>query len=84
MYYCISILLVLSILCILLFHFRKKRIIKKICCMNICEKLTLLDDLVTPFGYFYDREQDVFSSTIHAWQREYGLSLIHISEPTRH
>lgn len=74
MYYCISILLVLSILCILLFHFRKKRIIKKICCMNICEKLTLLDDLVTPFGYFYDREQDVFSSTIHAWQREYGYN----------
>ena len=62
------------ILLLLLFlnHRRRKKIIKKICCMCMCDKCTLLNELVEPFGYYYISAQDIFTSRIDAWQRELG------------
>lgn len=36
------------------------------------EKCNILNDLVYPFGYCYVDSQDIFSSLLDAWQREFG------------
>lgn len=36
------------------------------------DKCRLLDDLVRPFGYSYVVSQDLFTTRIDAWQREFG------------
>lgn len=51
---------------------RRKKIIKKICSMCMKEKCHLLDELIEPFGYSYVLSQDIFTSRIDAWQREFG------------
>lgn len=53
-------------------HFRRKKIIKKVCSMCMDEKCRILSDLIQPFGYSYILSQDIFSSRINAWQREFG------------
>lgn len=61
---------VLFFFCISLY--RRKKIIKKICSMCPDEKCRLLNDLIRPFGYLYVSPQDLFSSRIDAWQRDFG------------
>lgn len=66
---------------ILLFFFfcnfwRKKSIIKKLCCMSSDEKEILLSSLTIPFGFHYCDFQQVFSSTVDAWQKEFGYCTI--------
>lgn len=51
---------------------RRKKIIKKICSMCMKEKCHLLDELIKPFGYSYVLSQDIFTSRIDAWQRDFG------------
>lgn len=72
MYFLFSIffLIVLFLYCIN--HWRKKKIIKKICSMCVDEKYHLLNELIKPFGYSYVLSQDIFTSQINAWQREFG------------
>lgn len=53
-------------------HFRRKRIIKKICSMSMDEKCRLLENLIEPFGCSYIPSQDIFSTRIDAWQRNFG------------
>ena len=53
-------------------HFRRKKIIKKICSMCMDEKCRILSDLIEPFGYAYVLSQDIFTSRIDAWQRQFG------------
>lgn len=77
MYIIISSVLILSILCFLIFHWKKKKIIKKLCCMSSCEKCHILNELVNPLGYEYDKEQDIFTSTPDAWQKKYGYGTIY-------
>lgn len=67
---------------ILLFFFcisfwRRKRIIKKVCCMCMEEKCNILDQLIRPFGYSYIASQDIFTSRIDAWQREFGYCALY-------
>ena len=77
MYITITILLILAILCMIIFHFRKKKIIKKICCMSCQSKCCLLNEIANPFGYCYNQSQDIFSNTPDAWQKEYGYGNIY-------
>lgn len=77
MYITITILLILAILCMIIFHFRKKKIIKKICCMSCQSKCCLLNEIANPFGYCYNQSQDIFSNTPDAWQKEYGYGTIY-------
>ena len=72
MYFFLSFLLLFVLCGMLFFHKRKKKICKKICDMPEHEKCEKLTDLITPFGYSYDYCQDVFSSTLDAWQRDFG------------
>ncbi len=51
---------------------RRKRIIKKVCRMSCEEKCEMMNALVEPFGYAYIVSQDIFTSRIDAWQRQFG------------
>ncbi|MBQ2239007.1 MAG: DUF4474 domain-containing protein [Lachnospiraceae bacterium] len=42
--------------------------------MNPCEKCKKIEELITPFGYCYNYKQDIFSTTIDAWQRDFGYT----------
>ena len=72
MYLFLTIAIPFFLLLILLTHFRKKRIIQKVCALSMCEKCKLLDELMAPFGYCYIPSEDVFSSRLDAWQRKMG------------
>ncbi len=63
------------IICIFFFYlrfYRKPCAIRKVCRLCVKEKCCILSDLITPFGYAYDEQQDIFTSRIDAWQRHYG------------
>lgn len=72
MYLLSGLLLLLCIFFFLLNRHRKKCIIRKICEMEPCEKLRLLDELARPFGFFYICQEDIMTSALDAWQRKFG------------
>lgn len=53
-------------------HHRKKCIVRKICSMSLQEKCCKLNTLIEPMGYAYLADQDIFTSTRDAWQRQLG------------
>lgn len=53
---------------------KRKKAIKKLCLMCTCEKFALLNELLGPFGYSYCPSQDLITSRIDAWQRDYGYT----------
>lgn len=77
MYLLLGILLPLLCLSCLVFHWRKKRIIQKIHNMCLEEKCTILEELIAPFGFSYVPSQDIFTSRIDAWQREFGYCTLY-------
>ncbi len=77
MYIIMGILLIIAILFLLIFHWKKKRIIKKICAMSMCYKCQLLNELTEPLGYYYDPTQDLFTNYNDAWQKVYGYGEIY-------
>lgn len=77
MYYFLLILLFIAFFFCIFFHCRKKKIITKIKCMKKCEKCTLLDELVKPFGYCYHCNCGFFSSAIDAWQKKAGYTYLY-------
>lgn len=72
MYVFSGFLLLLCVFFFILFHYRKKRLIQKVCCMTGCEKLHQLNELLSPFGFSYFPSQDIITSNLDAWQREFG------------
>lgn len=67
---------------VLLFFFfinfwRRKKIIKRVCSMSFEEKCEIMNDLVEPFGYAYIDSQDIFTSRIDAWQRNFGYCTLY-------
>lgn len=40
--------------------------------MGLSEKLCIINQLITPFGFTYSVLQDVITSRVDAWQREFG------------
>lgn len=73
MYFFISFLL-LIVLCLGLCFWRRRRAIKKVCCMSCREKQELLDSILEPFGYSYVYDQDLISTRNDAWQRQAGYT----------
>lgn len=53
-------------------HRRKKKNIQKVRDMCMDDKCRLLNELIGPFGYSYILSQDIFTSRVDAWQREFG------------
>lgn len=72
MYFLCGILLLLCIVFLFLNHQRKKRIRQKLCSMDACEKVRLLNELAQPFGFSYLECEDIMTSTRDAWQRQFG------------
>lgn len=72
MYPFFGILLLFLFVLVIVHFYRRKCIIKHIRCMTAKEKCEKINALVQPFGYCYDHCQDIFSSTLDAWQRSFG------------
>ncbi|MBS6398184.1 MAG: DUF4474 domain-containing protein [Clostridiales bacterium] len=51
---------------------RKKYTIRTICSMSNCRKRNLADELLTPLGFSYYSPQDIVTSELDAWQKEFG------------
>ena len=77
MYFVLFILLLFALVCSIFFHTRKKRIIKKITCMDECQKCSEIEELVKPFGYDYHCQCSFFSSQLDAWQRNAGYTWLY-------
>lgn len=77
MYFIVLIIILIAILFAIVFHWRQKTIICKLCNMPKKIKCRLLNKLVEPLGYWYDPRQDIFSSTPDAWQKIYGYAEIY-------
>lgn len=74
MYLSIGILLILCILCFVLCRLFRKNAAEKVSDMSQRQKDDLLENLVFPFGYTYLHDQDIFSSSLYAWQKRFGYS----------
>lgn len=68
----LSLLLILTL--ILLFHFKKKSVIRKVNSLSTAEKDSLLDSLAEPLGYRYDAYQDLFIARKEAPQKIFGYN----------
>lgn len=74
MYLFFGIFFVIVILCMFFNYWRKSCIIKKVCSMCWHEKCRMLNELIKPLGYRYIAEQDIFVTTIDAWQKKFGYT----------
>jgi len=77
MYLLFGILFLIFLFFFCLNHWRRKKILRKICSMCISEKCALLDELLSPFGYAYVPSQDIFTSRTDAWQRSLGYCALY-------
>lgn len=69
MYLLTGVLFVICFLFILIYFYRRKRIICKVRCMEFCDKLQLLNDLAKPLGFCYIPKQDIMTSRVDAFQK---------------
>lgn len=72
MYLLFGIFLVICINFMLLQLHRRRCIICKVKKMEFCKKVCLLNDLLEPFGFAYQSQQDIIVTTLEAWQRQFG------------
>lgn len=72
MYLFFGILFLILFLFFCLNYWRKKHIICRVKSLSMGEKCRILDDLVQPLGYSYVPAQDIFTSRVDAWQRQFG------------
>ena len=77
MYLIFGIFLFLCILFIPLNYCRKKRIIRRICAMDTCEKICKLNDILEPFGFTYEHSQEIITSRRDAWQKQFGYCALY-------
>ncbi len=77
MYLFFGILILICILFSLVFHIRKKRIIRKICEMQLEQKVCLLNQIMEPFGFCYSPSQDIITSRTDAWQKKFGYCALY-------
>lgn len=73
-------LLALVILCISCFTvwgcYKRKRIIKQLCSMSTYDKVSKINEISVPLGFSYVCGADIFTSTLDAWQREFGYHML--------
>ena len=70
LFFGIFILIIFLFFCINFLH--KKKLVKKVCTMQQNEKWERLNELLQPFGYEYVPFQDLITSQVDAWQRQFG------------
>lgn len=72
MYILFGILIIVCLLCFIIFHWRKKRIMYRLAEMQLQQKICLLNQIMEPFGFCYSPSQDIITSRVDAWQRQFG------------
>lgn len=72
MYILFGIIIMICIICACLQFYRRKQAACKVRRIDKCEKICLLNQALSPFGFFYCEEQDIITSTRNAWQRNFG------------
>lgn len=77
MYLLFALLIPILILLLIVGHHRKKKNIQRVESMCTDDKRILLNELLAPFGYYYILGQDIFTTRIDAWQREFGYGLLY-------
>lgn len=77
MYYALFILLLLAVFGMIFYCVRRKKIIRRIKCMDKCQKYSTLAQLAAPFGYDYHCRYGFFSSTLDAWQKSAGYTWLY-------
>ena len=55
---------------------RRKKSKQKVQKMPMCEKLEKINALAEPFGFFYVKDWDIFSTRKDAWQRQMGYEAL--------
>lgn len=83
MYLYVGMILLLCVLCILLCLLRRKNAIEKVCNMTGEQKYGLIENLIFPFGYTYNKSQDLFSSSLDAWQKRFGYTAFYDRSASR-
>lgn len=74
-YFIIPAIIVLLILIpIIILHFKRKSVIRKVNSLSLQEKNKLLDTLAEPGGFNYEARQDIFSTTPYAPQKLFGYT----------
>lgn len=72
MYFLFGIFFFICFLFICLQFFRRRHIICKVKKMDECQKVCLLNQLLEPFGFYYEIQQDIVVTMRDAWQRQFG------------
>lgn len=72
MYFLFGLFLLFCIVFFFVNHHRKKCIMQKLCHMDTCEKIRILNELARPFGFAYLCQEDIITSTLDAPQRKFG------------
>lgn len=67
---------VLLVLLVIWLIWRREICKRKVKQMSEKEKMILLNELTTPFGFAYEPGQDIFVSQINAWQRKEGYEAL--------
>lgn len=67
----ISLLLLLAVVLV-----RREKSKVKVRQMTVQQKVSLLNELAGPFGFFYKWKQDIFSTCKDAWQRTFGYETL--------
>lgn len=67
---------ILFLLFLAWFFWRREKSRRKICRMSEKEKQMFLNELIAPFGFFYEQGQEVFTSRLDAWQRKEGYEAL--------
>ncbi len=73
-YFLIAFLLLVVMVLIVLYFMKRKRVIYKVKHMDELEKLSIVDKALYPFGFAFDRKQDIVISKHDSWQRDMGYS----------
>lgn len=69
-------LLLFSVICNILFALHC-RALGKVSAMSEQEKKRLLTSLTQPAGFYYQKREDIFTSTLHPWQRNFGYQSLY-------
>lgn len=76
MYLIFGCMFVFVLLILLFCRYRRKKAWKRLCAMSCEERMQTLEELISPFGYYYDPVCDCFSTTIDAPQRAFGYTAL--------
>ncbi len=77
MYVIFGVILFICVLFCIIFFIKKHYIIRKICSMDFSDKINLIDDLLTPFGFCYIPDKNIITTTLNAWQRKFGYCTLY-------